>query len=1067
MPDHRFEINAQTLPVIEQIGAHMPGGFFIYQAAAPEELLYVNKAAIDIFGCDDLEDFKRLTGYTFQGMLHPEDYAAVSNSIVEQIRTSEDNMDYVEYRIIRKDGEVRWVDDYGHFTVTETYGGVYYVFISDITEKRRRLEEEKRSLIEEVESAAKLAQLMGAAASMLSNMPAMSFSKDAKTGQYLACNQAFAEYAHKARPEEVVGLTDREIFDPATARHFEEDDQKALRMDEPYIFFEDVPDAHGVIRNLQTTKLKFTDGAGRLCTLGMCVDVTEMTRIKAAEAKAEVRQKALEQRLALQEKLLEEERARTQQEKLITALSSDYRGVYYIELDKNEGYCYQIHSELNHGFRVGEHFAYLKDITRYAGDCVAEQYRAEFLRFIQPDAIREGLKTERVISYRYLVRQGGRESYEMIRFAGVRHPEDRDDHYVHAVSMCFMDVDAEMRQTLAQSNALSAALAAAESANQAKSAFLSNMSHEIRTPITGILGMNEMIQRESSNEEVLRYSDNIQKAGVSLLGIISDILDFSKIEAGRMELAAADFSLPSLLADSLNLIRLRADEKALVLRTEIDPSLPSMLRGDETRVKQILTNLLMNAVKYTEKGSVCLECRLLRRGKDSADIFVAVSDTGIGIKPEEMARLFSAFDRLDAKRTRHIEGTGLGLPITQRMLALMGSELKVESVYGAGSKFYFTLRQKVVDWAEIGSFDPLAAAVKAERRQKITPFTAPDAHILLVDDTPMNLQVIAGLLKRTQMRIDTAESGYECIETFGETDYDLVFLDYRMPHMDGIETLRKLKDRYPEKAARTPIICLTASAVSGDREKMLSAGFTDYLTKPVNITVMEETLLRYLPSGKVHMMDAPAGEPEQPGQALPPELYAIPLLEPDEGIRYCGSEDGYLEALEIFEKSIEAKAAAIEENLSALDLAAYTIAVHSLKSTARTVGASSVSELAKELEQAGNDGDIETLRRDTPRLLEQYRSLKAPLKAALGKETEGQADGKALPLIPDDEFAEAMDSIRDMAGVYDLDSISMILDMLTGYTIPERHRAAWEKLREGADLCDWDEIREALAACSL
>jgi PAS domain S-box-containing protein len=550
----RFLLNEQTIPVVEEIGKHMPGGFFIYRAEEPEELLYANQAVFDIFGCRDLAEFKELTGYTFKGMLHPEDYRKVSDSITEQIEESEEKLDYVEYRIIRKDGAVRWVDDYGHFTETEAYGGIYYVFISDITKKKERMdsdlavrqaviealsesyhtvwlindveketfslyrgdlegttahaapikdalremkysaakdyyirtsispkdrermqqdlelshivamlkkrpqytvnyqrlmpdgteryfriefarvrmpdgafgvvcgfkdvdddvrqgkavqkalregkkaEEENRRLVEEIQSAAKLADLMGSVTSLLSNMPAMSFSKDAETGKYLACNQPFAEYAKKDSPEGVIGLTDYDIFDPVTAKHFVEDDQKALSMEEPYIFFEDVPDAAGVLRNLQTTKLKFKDSSGRLCTLGMCVDVTEMTRAKEAEA----RQQEMEERLALQEKLLSEERQRAEQDKLITALASDYRGVYYVELDRDEGVCYQVHTELDHGFKVGQHFAFQEDITGYGQNYVAEEYREQFLEFIRPEAIREGLRTQRVISYRYM-----------------------------------------------------------------------------------------------------------------------------------------------------------------------------------------------------------------------------------------------------------------------------------------------------------------------------------------------------------------------------------------------------------------------------------------------------------------------------------------------------------------------------------------------------------------------------------------------------------------------------------------------------------------------------------------
>ena len=1217
MSGRRLELNGQTMPVVELIGSHMPGGFFLYQAEAPERLLYANKAVFDIFGCDGLEDFTALTGYTFKGMLHPDDYEAVSGSIVEQIQDSDDQMDYVEYRIVRKDGSVRWVDDYGHYTETEAYGGIYYVFISDITEKRaareqddavrdavirtltdsyntvwlindvetencslyhgdlgrgsvhaeairnalshprytdtkiqyvdtmvaeedrarmqeelslpyivrqlsersqfsvtflraledgpryyridiarvrmpsgsmgvmmgfkdvdddvreeqtvqealregKRAEEENRRLVEEVESAAKLAQLMGSVATLLTNMPAMSFSKDAATGKYLACNQSFAGYAHKASPAEVIGRTDHELFDPVTADHFVEDDRKALSMDDPYIFFEDVPDAAGHPKSFQTTKIKFTDGSGRLCTLGMCVDVTEMTRIKSAEAEARVKQQELERRIALQEKLLEEERQRTQQERLITALSSDYWGVYYIELDKDEGVCYQVHSALDDGFQVGERFSFLQDISAYADRFVAERYRAGFRSFIQPSSIREGLRAARVISYRYLVVRGGRETYEMIRFAGVRHPEDRDDHVVHAVSMCFMDVDLEMRKTLEQSQALSAALAAAEDANRAKSAFLSNMSHEIRTPITGILGMNEMIQRESRNEEVLRYSDNIRKAGVSLLGIISDILDFSKIEAGRMEVASVEYRLASLLKDSLDLVRLRAEEKGLTLKAEVDPALPAYLRGDELRVKQILTNLLMNAVKYTEKGSILLEVRLARIEGDTVELLASVTDTGIGIKEEEMGHLFSAFDRLDAEKTRHIEGTGLGLAIISRLLSLMGSELEVESVYSQGSRFWFHLRQGIASPDPIGPFDPLAVPAPQEGRERSrTPFTAPEARILLVDDTPMNLQVIAGLLRRTEMRIDTAESGEECIRLFGAEEYDLVFLDYRMPHMDGIETLEELQRRYPEKVRRTPILCLTASAVSGDREKMLSAGFTEYLTKPVDIDEMEEALIRRLPPEKVHRT-APVWWPQEraPG-SLPPGLARIEALDPAMGVRSCGSEKGYLDALRTYTGSIEARASGIERDLEAMDLASYTIAVHSLKSISLTIGAVAVAALARDLERAGNEGDAETIRRETPLLLEKYRGLRAPLSAALEEAAEKE-DAVDRPGVSDGELEEALRSIRALSETFDQGSICMVMDLVEEHGIPEARRGIWRELRDAVDLCDWDAVEEVL-----
>ncbi len=834
----RFDLKGETLEIVEELGSHMPGGFFIYKSEAPEELIYANKAVFNIFACKDLTEFRELTGYTFKGMLHPDDYAKISKSIVDQIDENVDKLDHVEYRIIRKDGAVRWVDDYGHFSETKNYGGIYYVFISDITEKKeqqereaRKAKEENRRLIEEIESAAKLADLMGSVTSLLTNMPAMSFSKDAETGRYLACNQSFAEYAHRRNPGEVVGLTDHEIFDKATADHFVNDDAKALSMDTPYIFFEDVPDAVGKLRNLQTTKMKFTDSNGRLCTLGMCVDVTEMTRIKSAEAEARIKQQELEEKIELQDRLLK-----------------------------------------------------------------------------QSEAVKDALK-------------------------------------------------------------------AAEEANKAKSNFLSNMSHEIRTPITAILGMNELIRRESSDENILEYSGNIDKAGNSLLGIINDILDFSKIEAGRMSLINVDYEIPNLVGDIVNLIRFRIEEKGLLFVADIDPKIPLVLNGDELRIKQIITNLLSNAAKYTEKGTVTLTARLEEKNDTDAVIFMSVKDTGIGIKEEEMDKLFSAFDRLDVIRTRSIEGTGLGLAITSRMLELMDSTLTVESTYGEGSTFSFSIRQKVVNDREIGDVDPasIAAGVQKNRESNIR-FTAPDARLLVVDDTPLNLQVIVGLLKQTKVHIDTASDGISCIEAFGNKDYDMVFLDYRMPGMDGIETLKKLYESDPDRANRTPIVCLTASAVVGDREKMLDAGFDDYLSKPVNISEMERLMMQYLPKEKVICIgNEEAGTDEL--ALLPKEIFEIKELDPAAGIEYCGDAEEYMYALEIYSASIPEKSEKIEQAAKSGDLDTFITLVHSIKSTSKAVGAKAIAGLAASLEAAGKGDDKDFIEKNTPELLQMYRDL--------------------------------------------------------------------------------------------
>ncbi len=518
-------------------------------------------------------------------------------------------------------------------------------------------------------------------------------------------------------------------------------------------------------------------------------------------------------------------------------------------------------------------------------------------------------------------------------------------------------------------------------ANRMKSDFVSNMSHEIRTPVTAILGMNELIQLECTDNTILRYSENIEKAGKSLLGIINDILDFSKIEAGHMELSLHAYSLPELLSDLNLMVRLRSDEKNLHFTMLVDEGLPVMPIGDMQKLRQSITNLLTNAVKYTEKGEVKLSLKLLSTDEDSFSMEIAIEDTGTGIKADEMDKLYSAFDRLDIEKTRNIEGSGLGLAITQRMLRLMGSEINVESEYGKGSRFSFCIKQGIADKTPVGIFrakDPVPENRPGSRRR--ASFTAPSARLLVVDDTPMNLQVIRGLLKGNGLTIDTAESGMECIECFEENTYDIVFLDHRMPNMDGVETLRELKKLYPDKLRKTPVISLTANALSGVREQMLKAGFTDYLTKPVSLSEMEQMLLKYIPKEKICMPGDP--DPET-ALSLPAPVRSISALDTESGIGYCGDPEEYIEVLNTYRSSVGKRAGELSDLLSGADTDGMSLLLHSLKSTSRAIGALRLSETAACLEKDAKNKDLEALKKGVPDFITQYISLGKELDAAM------------------------------------------------------------------------------------
>ena len=388
----------------------------------------------------------------------------------------------------------------------------------------------------------------------------------------------------------------------------------------------------------------------------------------------------------------------------------------------------------------------------------------------------------------------------------------------------------------------------ARHASEAKSAFLANMSHEIRTPINAVLGMDEMILRESGEAEILSYARDIQSAGNTLLSIINDILDFSKVEEGKMEILPSQYDLSSVINDLVNMIRPRAEKKGLLFTVKVDENTPHLLFGDEIRIRQCALNILTNAVKYTEKGSVELSVGYEKAEDKSILLRIRVKDTGIGMKEEDMKRLFSPFERIEEERNRSVEGTGLGMSITKQLLALMGSHLEVESVYGSGSDFSFAVEQEVVDETGIGGF---VGRFEAEREKESyrALFRAPQARILIVDDTEMNLTVMHGLLKKTGIRIDNALSGREALALSGSNDYDVLFIDHMMPDMDGIETLHRIRET--DRNNLSPAVALTANAISGAREMYLDAGFDDYLSKPVDGERLERLLMELLPAEKL------------------------------------------------------------------------------------------------------------------------------------------------------------------------------------------------------------------------
>ncbi len=528
---------------------------------------------------------------------------------------------------------------------------------------------------------------------------------------------------------------------------------------------------------------------------------------------------------------------------MITALSSDYRGVYYIDLDRKDGVCYQQHNRIDNGLRKGAHFPYPETVQKYAETYITEEYREDFLKFIEPEAVKAALAGERVIAFLYMTRQNGQESYEMVKMAGVRHPEERTDGKVHALGMGFADVDKETRKTLEQSRALSDALSAAEAANKAKTVFFSNMSHEIRTPMNAIIGLDRIALNDDTLSDTTReYLEKIGSSADHLLMIINDILDMSRIEAGRMVLHEEAFSLDELLEQIDVMIKGQCSEKGLAWDARHKNSGGTFV-GDDTKLKQVLINILGNSVKFTPKGgSVSFTSERTAEYENSAAFRFVMKDTGIGMNPEYLPKLFEPFSQEDPSTKTKFGSTGLGMSITKSIVEMMDGDITVESKKNEGTTFTVTVTLLKASSEEE---DAVRKAKLAESDAGEEKISLQGLRVLLAEDIAINTEIAKMILSSEGMETEHALNGKEAVEMYEKNPphyYDAILMDMRMPEMDGLEATRFIRAMDKLDAKTIPIIALTANAFQEDVQRSLQAGLNAHLSKPIEPNLLKDTL---------------------------------------------------------------------------------------------------------------------------------------------------------------------------------------------------------------------------------
>ncbi|MDY5776054.1 MAG: ATP-binding protein [Lachnospiraceae bacterium] len=603
----------------------------------------------------------------------------------------------------------------------------------------------------------------------------------------------------------------------------------------------------------------------------------------------------------------------------------------------------------------------------------------------------------------------------------------------------------------------------AEHMANVKSAFLANMSHEIRTPINAVLGMNELILREANQKDVLDYAYNIELAGKALLSIVNDILDISKIESGKTELVSGEYNVAASIYNFIEMSRARAEKKGILLKVDIAENLPSKMYGDEMRLKQIYTNILNNAIKYTEKGEITLTLTGEEIGDDKIFTKATISDTGIGIREEDLDKIFDAFQRVDEEKNQKIEGTGLGMSITKQLVELMGGKIYVESEYGKGSTFHVELVQGIVDRTPIGRIDQAVEQNREIEKHKRAVLLAPEAKLLVVDDNQMNLNVMKGLLKRTEMQVDLVLSGKEALEAVTKTSYDVILMDHMMPEMDGVEALHRLRKLKENQNPQAKVIVLTANAAIGSREEYLKMGFDDYLSKPIEAMNLENMIKKYLPKELVHEIEEVVEETQNLEEIEFLEEKLRPFgIHLKQGLIYVEGElEQYVDMVKLFLRQSEARKEKMRGFLKEGNTEEYTIEVHALKSNGKMIGSRKMSELAYEMEIQGRNGKLEYLRQNQAKLEEGWEELEQGLRILMEEQQKTVMEETVETMTPE-EVQVRVERLRKAIEEMDVEAAQEELETLLCGEMEQSQKERFMQVRNCLEEFSYQEALEIL-----